>query len=131
MTKSQSAGQGSSPEESEPLPAVSSKHASNMLRLEASRQKDQDKPEFVRLYTLEYGEQTYTIRADAMDDIEILEFIEDEKYILALRRMLGKEAWTQFKNSVRTPDGRVPSAPLEAFMEKVMKTLDPQDASGS
>jgi hypothetical protein len=82
-----------------------------------------------KLRVFEYEGREYNVSSSALDDVEILELLEDEKYISVVRRILGKEQWETFKDSVREADGRVPSASLEGFLKVVMKVADPQDAS--
>lgn len=76
-----------------------------------------------------HGGNEYTLPTSAMDDVEILELLEDEKYLSVVRRVLGREQWDRFKDSERLDDGRVPAASLESFIKAVMGAADPQDAS--
>lgn len=92
-------------------------------------QQDPDKPVLVREVTVQYKGTDYTVRGDTLDDVELLEYIEDEQYIKALRRMVGLAQWAKFKDSVRTDTGRVPTAELEEFLKTVMDALDPTTAS--
>lgn len=71
--------------------------------------------------TFEFDGETYAIDNDALDDVELLEFIEEEKYILVVRGYLGAEQWQQFKDSHRNAKGRVPSEPVQRLMTAVME----------
>lgn len=72
---------------------------------------------------LEYGGETYTIPADTMDNIEIIEFIEDEEYIHAIRAIIGREQWSKFKDAHRDERGRVSTEDFQAFIEYVFGSL--------
>ena len=102
---------------------------SKMVKAEAEKQKDLDSPVFIKEVTFTHAGEEYTVRGDALDDVEILELLEDEQYIKALRRMVGLDNWNRFKESVRTDDGRVPAKELESFLQRVMEELDPTSAS--
>lgn len=104
-----------------------------MIKDEA-RTVDRDKPAFKRRVTIEFRGATFQIDADAMEDIEVLEAIEDRKFITSSRALLGAEQWEQVKNLVRTPAGRVPADALDEFIETVYEALDPTapvDSSGT
>jgi hypothetical protein len=68
----------------------------------------------------DYNGIHYSIPADRLDDIEIFELIEDGFNIRAVRQYLGVEQWQEFKDSVRTDDGRVPAEPTNEFLDIVM-----------
>lgn len=72
----------------------------------------------------------FTIERDQADNLELMEFIEDENYIKALRGYLGTEQWAQWKDSQRTPDGRVPMARFEEFLNAIMEAIG-GNSSGS
>lgn len=90
---------------------------------------DADKPVLIKETTIEHEGVEYAFRQDAFDDIEILEELEDERYISVMRKILGKKKWVEFKESVRTESGRVPTGEFETFLEKVMGAVGPTDAS--
>lgn len=98
-----------------------------MVRAEV--QKDPDKPRMVKERTFTYEGVQYTLRGDSMEDVELVELLEDEKYISLLRKLVGPAKWAEFKDSVRTEDGRVPLEALRGFLEIVMEKADPQVAS--
>lgn len=70
--------------------------------------------------SFEFDGVTYSIDADALDDVELLELIEEEKHILVLRGYLGREQWEEFKDSHRNDRGRVGSEPVKRLMAAVM-----------
>lgn len=105
------------------------KSNSRAVKAEAERQTDPDKPVLVREVTIEYNGEEYTVRQDALDDVEMLEAVEDERYVTVIRKVVGKDQWTKFKESVRTADGRVPTKPFEEFLSIVMESVGPTDAS--
>lgn len=79
--------------------------------------------------TVEYDGSTYTISSSALDDVEVVEMLEDGKYISAVRRLVGADSWECFKAAYRTDDGRVPMSALEGFLQAVMGGADSQVAS--
>ena len=99
------------------------------VKAEASEQTDPDKPILRREVTVEFNGVEYSIHAGAMENVEVLEFLEDEQYIKALRALIGRARWAQFKESIRTEDGIVPASELEKFLQVVMEALDPSVGS--
>lgn len=79
--------------------------------------------------TLAHEGIDYTITADAIDDLELFEMIEDGKQLTALRRFLGADQWETFKDSVRTDKGRVRMSDAEDFLNKLMDALGNLNAS--
>lgn len=79
--------------------------------------------------SFDFDGTTYVIPRDRADNIELFELIEDEKNFSAARAFLGPEQWRQFKDSVRTPDGRVPGEPTERFLNTLMEALGNSQAS--
>ena len=71
----------------------------------------------------EFDGQPYVIDRECADNMELFEFIEDEKHMKALRGFVGAEQWSRFKDQVRTPDGRVPAKPTERFLNMVMAAI--------
>jgi hypothetical protein len=77
-----------------------------------------------------FGGEHYTIDRTQADNLELMEFVEDEQYIKALRGYLGREQWDRWKDSQRTEDGRVPVAPFEDFLNAIMEAIG-GNSSGS
>lgn len=73
--------------------------------------------------TVNFNGQDYTVLASAMDNIEILEFIEDEQYFRAIRATLGVDSWKRFKDSNRDEQGRVTAEVFQEFVEAVFGAL--------
>lgn len=69
--------------------------------------------------TFEYEGETYVIDGGFVDDLEILEHLEDEENIKALRKILGKQQWNDWKDRNRNDKGRIPSAPVIPFLRKL------------
>lgn len=66
----------------------------------------------------------YLLDADAVDDLEVLELLENEKLMTALRRIMGDKQWERFKESQRDPDtGRVSPDKFEAFLDGLFARL--------
>jgi hypothetical protein len=77
--------------------------------------------------TFEYNGVEYKVASNAMDNLELFEAVEDEKFLTAARGFVGKEQWEKFKDSHRTPDGRVPMEPVEGFLEALMAAIGTKD----
>ena len=85
--------------------------------------KAEAKPEKATPTTFEYGEETYTVAPEALDNVELFEAVEDQKYLTAARGFVGREQWDAFKNANRTEDGRVPMEHAEAFLKALMDAV--------
>jgi len=62
----------------------------------------------------------YVIDRDNVDNLELMEFVEDEQYIKAIRGYLGVDQWAKFKDSHRDEKGRVDSKAFEPFLNAAM-----------
>lgn len=72
---------------------------------------------------VEHDGVTYQIDRGNVDNLELLEFIEDEKYIKAIRGYLGPDQWDKFKDAHRDDKGRVSAATFEDFINVVMAAI--------
>lgn len=79
--------------------------------------KNEAAPDEAQDIDFEWGGHTYTIPAEAFDDVEILELLEDEKNLSVVRQILGPVQWGEWKDRNRTATGRVPAEPLVEFLE--------------
>lgn len=73
--------------------------------------------------TFEHNGQAYTVPAEAFDDIEVLEFLEDEAFIKAARQLLGPEQWAQWKDANRE-GGRVSSSKAEEMLTSLFAATE-------
>jgi hypothetical protein len=73
--------------------------------------------------SFEFDGETYTIDADAADDLELMEYIEGEKYILALKGYLGAEQWQRFKDTHRNDKGRVTASRAGDFLQALTEAI--------
>lgn len=80
---------------------------------------------------VEYDGVTYTIHPDAANDLELLEDLEDENYLRAIRGYLGVDQWGQFKDSHRNASGRVPVEAMEPFLSALLKEMGQGNSSAS
>lgn len=67
--------------------------------------------------------ETYTIDADAADDLELMEHIEREKYLLAIAGYLGAEQWQRYKDKYRKPNGRVSASGAGDFLQALTEAI--------
>ena|SRR5690349_6535581 len=78
--------------------------------------------------TVTFEGQKYTIPRENVDDLELFEALEDNKYISATRGFLGQEQWDAFKDAHRI-DGRVPMSTMNEFLDALMASLGNRSAS--
>ena len=85
----------------------------------------------VKTTTFTFRGVTYTVPRNAMDDLEVLEALEEDKFITVIRKTIGDAQWKTFKDTSRTADGRRPltESGFEEFLDAMMKALDPTTAS--
>ena len=69
---------------------------------------------------VEHGGVEYVIDRENAHNLEIMEFIEDEHYIKAIRGYLGADQWAKFKDANRDAKGRVDDRGFEPFLNAVM-----------
>lgn len=85
--------------------------------------------------TVEYSGVTYTIEADAFNDVELLEWITDmqdgQPHLIAVivRKALGPTQWAQFKESNRDKDGRISGEHAGNLFELIDEALGNLPAS--
>jgi hypothetical protein len=65
----------------------------------------------------------YVIDRDNADNLELMEFVEDEQYIKAIRGYLGLDQWAKFKDSHRDDKGRVSTDAFDPFLNAVMAAV--------
>lgn len=77
--------------------------------------------------TFEFRGTEYTVRNDALDDLDVMEAIEDERYIRAARAILGAEQFGRLKAQMRAEaeDGRARmSTDFKDFLEALFESVD-------
>ncbi len=72
---------------------------------------------------VEHGGITYVIDRENADNLELMEFIEEGKYISAIKGYVGEDQWTKFKDAHRDDKGRVRSSEFESFLQAVMGAI--------
>ena len=72
---------------------------------------------------IDHNEVRYIIDRDNADNIELMEFVEDGKYITAIKGYIGDDQWERFKDANRDEKGRVRSANFEPFLQAVMNAI--------
>lgn len=88
-------------------------------RLKAEAAASEGESHAINDVTFEYEGHTYVIDGGFVDDLEILEHLEDEENIKALRKILGVKQWNAWKDRNRDDKGRVPSGPVLPFLKKL------------
>lgn len=85
----------------------------------------QDQPtEEVNTVVYTFEDVSYTLRKDAIEDLEVLELIEDEKHLSAVRKILGVEQWDRYKDAHRDESGRVRPDTFEGFLNGLFQRLN-------
>lgn len=79
---------------------------------------------------LEWGDNTYTIERDAIDDVEFVLELEQGKNLSAVVRLLGPGQWETFKAAHRV-GVRVPYSEAEEFLVALLEELQKVTASGN
>lgn len=70
--------------------------------VEAKTDKSSDEVAAAVGKTVEFDGETYEIPANPLDDVEVMEAWEDEKFTVLLRCLLGPAQWRKFKSKKRT-----------------------------
>ena len=65
----------------------------------------------------------YLIERDNADNLELMEFVEDERYVSAIRGFIGLDQWKRWKDDHRDERGRVTKAEFERFLNAVMAAI--------
>lgn len=99
-----------------PVPSAAKKPTDHAAKAAKAEAKNED-------IRFDFEGIEYVIPRDNADNIELYEFIEDEKNFKVARMFLGAEQWSAFKDRIRLPDGRVPSEPTERFLNALMGVL--------
>lgn len=105
--------------------------AQNNAKASAKARRDEAKPEEATPTTFTFNDRVYSVPPEAIDNVELFEAVEDQKYLTAARGFIGREQWEAFKDDHRTDDGRVPMAPVEEFLDALMKAVGSGNSSGS
>lgn len=79
----------------------------------------------------EHNGHTYRVDRDNADNLELMEFTEDRKYISAIRGYLGEDQWAAWKDANRDEKGRVRSADFESFLQSVMDAIGGESGNSS
>lgn len=96
------------------------------VKLPSDRQprKNEAKPDEAQAVPFTFGDHDYVIPPEAFDDIEVVEQLEDENYVLALRQILGKAQWNRYKANERNEQtGRVSADRSKEFLEVLFREL--------
>lgn len=73
--------------------------------------------------TFTYDDVKYVVGPEAATDLELLEAMEDQRWIAACRGYLGKPQWDAFKEAHRDADGRIDAAHLEGLLQTLIDAL--------
>lgn len=79
---------------------------------------------------LEWGDNTYTIEREAIDDVDFVLELEQGKQVSAVVRLIGPAQWETFKAEHRV-GVRVPYSEAEQFLVKVLEELQKVQNSGN
>ena len=73
--------------------------------------------------TIEFNDTTYIVPPDAMNNIEIMEYVEEEAYIKAVKAIIGVTQWQTFKDSNRNDEGHVTGEVFQEFIQELFGAL--------
>lgn len=91
--------------------------------------KDEAKGTTPKDLTFTHNGTKYTIPAEAINDLEVMENLEDEKYISVARQVLGRQQWARFKELHRGENGRIKATELDSMLEAIWGAGDPTNES--
>jgi len=75
-------------------------------------------------HTFEFNGEDYTVDAKALDDVEVFEMFEEDKFMSAVKKILGATEFTRFKDNNRQDDGRIPMELFGEFVEKMFSEFN-------
>jgi hypothetical protein len=110
---------------------VSTKNGAPAAKKAAARARKTEAAEDPEPISFEHNGVRYVIAPDALDDLELMENLEDEKYFAAVRGFVGAEQWATFKATNRNEDGRVPASAAEPFLDKLLEVIGKGNSSAS
>jgi len=73
----------------------------------------------------------YVIDRENADNLALMEFVEDQQYIKAIRGYVGLDQWARFKDTHRDEAGRVTTATFESFLQSVMDSIGGESGNSS
>lgn len=62
----------------------------------------------------------YVVKAEDMDDAELLEYFTDENFVGAVRILVGADGWAKYKNAERNESGKVTASGTAEFLGHVL-----------
>lgn len=84
--------------------------------------KPQDRlPKKGSIIVVEFRGETFSVDSDALEDVEIAEYLQDEAFVLVVRKTVGRAQWAKFKELVRDEDDRIPVEAFEEFIKLVFE----------
>lgn len=75
-------------------------------------------------HTFTFNEKDYTVDSKALDDVEVFEMFEEDKFMSAVKKILGAEQFSAFKENNRQEDGRIPMELFGEFVEKMFEEFN-------
>lgn len=102
-----------------------------MPTVPAGAKKPQDhKPKAADRFEFDFEDEHYVVEKEAIEDLEFVELMQDDKAIPAWRLALGETNWQRFKDSVRDKKtGRIPKDKQEAFFENLQEAAEDANLS--
>lgn len=94
---------------------------------QGARAEARNRPAATARFTV-HGEE-FTVPANVLDSVEVLELAEDEKFITMCRLILGPTDWPRLKDAIRDDAGVPRTSGLEEFITALMAAVDPTSGS--
>lgn len=102
-----------------------------MPNVPAGAKKPEDhKPKAADKFEFDFEDEHYVVEKDALEDLNFIELMQDDKSVPAWRLALGEKNWQRFKDSVQDKKtGRVPKAKYDEFFENLQEAAEDANLS--
>lgn len=102
-----------------------------MPTVPAGAKKPEDhKPKAADRFEFDYEGEHYVVEKAAVEDLEFVELMQDDKPVPAWRLALGEKNWQRFKDSVRDKKtGRISQKSQEGFFETLQEAAEEANLS--
>lgn len=88
-----------------------------------------DEVEAPDYYDFEWKGHTYRVEREALDDVEVMEYLTDQNTVGALKLMLGQKLWDTYKKNNRDENtGRVKATEATDFVNHIFEELNAKNS---
>ena len=75
-------------------------------------------------HEFKFNGDNYIVDGKALDDVEVFEMFEEDKFMSAVKKILGVDQFVAFKDNNRQDDGRIPMEVFGDFVETMFEEFD-------